>query len=369
MNIDVTGLMAARPPKHYNNCQVSDLDPLSKATIPREIEVILPDEDGSKVLAMWYGFPSLAVNDYVRLRRDTTDTNILIVEGAGGDTSGVPKISELWESDGGAVAWQTDAAGELTGNGTRDIFPQASTNGLNTRFEDLFGSDKPANLTSFQANQFLIDDEPNDQLGFVTNTTVKTDSYNPTSPFSKSNTGTVWFYVENHILKINSLSGTAKLIWSDGTSTLTQFYVWMQFAPRRGTTYGAEIRVFDVASPGAGDEYWALRFVIDTATYPDWPWRLRTFRGTGTTYAIADGTLLGDVPFQPTTMIRYGFRAWDSGGTPRFDADLMDTHGIDGVEIAGFTQANYPNVVKRIEIYTATSFQEMFMDSFNSAGF
>lgn len=88
MNIDITRLMANRPPKHYNNCKVSDMDPLSKGTIPREIEVILPDADGSKVLAMWYGFPSLAVNDYTRLRRDTTDTNVFIIEGTGGDTSG-----------------------------------------------------------------------------------------------------------------------------------------------------------------------------------------------------------------------------------------------------------------------------------------
>lgn len=89
MNIDMARLMAVRPPKHFNNCLVSDMDPLSKGTIPREIEVVLPNADGSKVLAMWHGQPTIVLNDYVRVRRDGTDTNIFVIEGAGGSTGAV----------------------------------------------------------------------------------------------------------------------------------------------------------------------------------------------------------------------------------------------------------------------------------------
>lgn len=94
-SIDITRLWASRPPKHYNNLKVTDLDPLSKSTIPREIEVQLPDPDGSKVLAIWHGSPPIQVDDYVRCRRDTTDTNVLIVEGAGGATSDVKVLNKL----------------------------------------------------------------------------------------------------------------------------------------------------------------------------------------------------------------------------------------------------------------------------------
>lgn len=87
LKLDTTELYANRPPKHFNNMKVLDLDPLSKAAFPREIEVLAPDGDGARQLAMWHGFPELAVNDFVRCRRDTSDTNILIIEGAGGGTS------------------------------------------------------------------------------------------------------------------------------------------------------------------------------------------------------------------------------------------------------------------------------------------
>lgn len=131
MKLDTTRLMAVRPPKHYNNCKVSDLDPLSRSAVPREIEVVLPDADGSKVLAMWYGSPVLAVDDYVRIRRDTTDTNIYVVEGFGGGSgAGLDdvQVSKLYESDGGGPAWEVDADGDLSGDG--DILPGGDTAGL-----------------------------------------------------------------------------------------------------------------------------------------------------------------------------------------------------------------------------------------------
>ena len=85
--IDTTKLYGVRPVKVFNNCKVTDLDPLSTAVLPRLIAVQMPDADGATMHAMWSGFPNLAVNDYVRCIRDTGDTNILYVLGTGGATA------------------------------------------------------------------------------------------------------------------------------------------------------------------------------------------------------------------------------------------------------------------------------------------
>lgn len=88
LNLDITELFSrGRPPRHFSNYQVRDLDPLSNApTLPREIELTAIDGDGARVLAIWSGSPALAVNDYVRVRRDKT-ASVLIVEDTGGATS------------------------------------------------------------------------------------------------------------------------------------------------------------------------------------------------------------------------------------------------------------------------------------------
>lgn len=123
LNLDTTKLMANRPPKALNNLEVTDLDPLGagSTTWPRAIEVQTPHADGAKLLAMWTGFPALSVGDFVVCWRDSTDTSLLRVAGSGGNTSQQIKVSELWESDGGAVAAQTDASGNVTVNGTRTL--------------------------------------------------------------------------------------------------------------------------------------------------------------------------------------------------------------------------------------------------------
>lgn len=90
LKIPAEKLNAIRPPRHYNNLQITDLDPLSagSTTYPRLIEVRKPDSDGALVYAEWHGWPAgLQVNDYVRCRQDGTDTEILIVEGWGASSS------------------------------------------------------------------------------------------------------------------------------------------------------------------------------------------------------------------------------------------------------------------------------------------
>ena len=86
LNLDLTGLQANKPPKHITNCIVTQLDPLNVGltVLPRLIEIRLPGFDGAPANAMWYGIPAtLSVGDSVRVRRDSSDTQVLTVEGSG----------------------------------------------------------------------------------------------------------------------------------------------------------------------------------------------------------------------------------------------------------------------------------------------
>lgn len=209
----------------------------------------------------------------------------------------------------------------------------------------------------------VISDNPaSNQLGFLTNTTSSADSYTPPSPFTKSNSGTIYFYVTGSRLMINSLTGQAKLIWADAAATKTLWHVWAQFAPRAGVPYGGEIRVYDTATPNGASNYWALRFVLDTVMFPQWPWRVRAVRGTGVTYAISDGTQLTDFPHNPLEIALYELRAY-SAGSSRFDAKIRSVSGSVLAEIIGNITAGWPTVVRRLEIYVATSYQQAAIDA------
>jgi hypothetical protein len=90
LKVNLNRLLSNKPPKHFNNFIVMNLDPLAAGNVlPREIEVRAPDADGARMLAVWTGFPALTVGDVVRVRRDTTDTQILVIEGTGGNTATV----------------------------------------------------------------------------------------------------------------------------------------------------------------------------------------------------------------------------------------------------------------------------------------
>ena len=119
--LDLTADELPTPAVATNNMEVLDLDPLSRgAVFPREISVKGTGADGALMYATWSGFPAgLQVGDFVICWNDGNDT-ILRVAGAGGSTSAIPalddvSVSKLWESDGGAVAWSTDASGNLSG--------------------------------------------------------------------------------------------------------------------------------------------------------------------------------------------------------------------------------------------------------------
>ena len=111
--IDVSGLSQAAAVKvtPHDNCIVLDL---GTGAFPRDIEVRLPDDDGARQIALWDGSLNLAINDEV-LCHEYAGLSAWRVLSMGGDESGAGKVrvSEVWESDFGAVALETNATGDV----------------------------------------------------------------------------------------------------------------------------------------------------------------------------------------------------------------------------------------------------------------
>jgi len=242
-----------------------------------------------------------------------------------------------------------------------DVYPQGSTYGLNARFEDIFGDDVPTRLTDFVRSAPLgIADVPgSNQLGFLTDTAAGADSYNPPAPFSKVNPGAVHFYVLNHHLRINSLASTSNLIWN-AAAAQNWCDLYIQFATRRGVAYGGEIRGWDVQAPGAGDEYFAARFLYDAAGYPDWPWRVQLWTGTGTVFAAGDGVFRIDAPWEPTETYFVRFRA--TAG-PRCQLYMGKYHSQSLLHMFDQILANYPVAWNRVQVHVATNYNDVAIDA------
>lgn len=121
LNLDVSKLTqsAAMKATPHDNCIVLDL---GAGAFPRDIEVRLPDDDGARQNALWDGSLNLSVNDEV-LCFEYSGISAWRVMGMGGNDSGAGKerVSEIWESDFGAVALETDVSGNVTVNGTRTL--------------------------------------------------------------------------------------------------------------------------------------------------------------------------------------------------------------------------------------------------------
>ena len=109
LNLDVSKLTqsAAAKATPHDNCVVLDL---GAGSFPRDIEVRLPDDDGARQNALWDGSLNLSVNDEV-LCFEYSGLSAWRVMGMGGNDGGAGKVrvSEVWESDFGAVALQSDA--------------------------------------------------------------------------------------------------------------------------------------------------------------------------------------------------------------------------------------------------------------------
>jgi len=120
-NFDVSKLTqaAAANAKPHDNLVVLDL---GTGAFPRDIEVRLPDDDGARQNALWDGSLNLSVNDEV-LCFEYSGLSAWRVMGMGGNEGGEGKVrvSEVWESDFGDVALETDASGNVTINGSRTL--------------------------------------------------------------------------------------------------------------------------------------------------------------------------------------------------------------------------------------------------------
>jgi hypothetical protein len=120
-NFDISKLTQAAAMKAtpHDNCIVLDL---GTGAFPRDIEVRLPDDDGARQNALWDGSLNLDVNDEV-LCFEYSGISAWRIMGMGGNDGGAGKVrvSEVWESDFGAVALETDTSGNVTINGTRTL--------------------------------------------------------------------------------------------------------------------------------------------------------------------------------------------------------------------------------------------------------
>ena len=102
---------AARRVTPHDNCIVTEL---SSGAFPRYIKVQLPDDDGPQQVALWDGSLDLEVNDEVYCHEYAEIPQWRIMAMGGNDSgAGKVRVSKVWESDFGAVALQSDAAGNI----------------------------------------------------------------------------------------------------------------------------------------------------------------------------------------------------------------------------------------------------------------
>lgn len=117
VDLDFTKLKI--PAKIHDNLTVTDI---SSGAFPRYIEVRMPGADGALRTAIWDGSLNLAVDDVIICHEYPGSAVLRVVSVGGGDSgTGRVRVSDVWESDFGAVALAADADGNLTLNGTRTL--------------------------------------------------------------------------------------------------------------------------------------------------------------------------------------------------------------------------------------------------------
>ena len=279
--------------------------------------------------------------------------------------SGLDKaaVSKLWESDSGAVAWQTDTAGELSGNGTRDIFPQASVNGLNARFERLFGDDVPANAYLFTRRTFVVNNVGSNIIGFEDN---QSSPYSPpTGNFTITTPSNSFSPSSSHFLQLrNDTAGNpVYLQWTNSTAK-NLFSGVMAVSPLVvGTdTLVAEWRFWAVQSPGANDRWWAIRWVYYGSTKTQFPLQVSAWysaaAGDGLTFAATTGTKFGEGPFYPGLVhsVSVNIVATTTAFFNVYTAEGFGSFATSGVV------ASMPSSVKTARLMTFQQYNSQYLD-------
>lgn len=206
-----------------------------------------------------------------------------------------------------------------------------------------------------------VDDPADNVLGFETDTNAG-DTYTPASPFSKDNSGSVNFLARDHCLLMDTLTGTyAKLVWSSSEGKIT-INLFAAFTVRAGTSYGGEVRLWGVQSPGASDTYWALRFVNDNVSYPDWPWRVKLISGTGVTFSLTDGTEVKNLPFNPVSLLNYQVRLYSSGSRITFRI-FDNTSNVFSPAFIDYVDAAIPGSLKKLCVHIPENYQRCIIDA------
>ncbi len=184
-------------------------------------------------------------------------------------------------------SWWYDASG--------DVHLAASTNGLNTRFENLFGDDVPAATYKFTQRTFLVDSGA-DQLGFETSQanpySLAGTNFTLSAPASnynfRSNFSTHWL-----LFTCTDATTPLYLTWSGTAKNYYRGLVWFGSPPAVSDQYLFELRLWDTTTPGAGSAYYGWRIDWLGSTYPQYPLRFQGVRGTGVTFPDGGRTNLG----------------------------------------------------------------------------
>lgn len=265
------------------------------------------------------------------------------------NTNGVRLTNNLVYSIGTLNGNRATGTGGADTRISGDVFPQGSANGLNARFERLFGDDKPANSYKFTGRLFTGNDFVSHRAGFEDSQLSPYSFGGSPGGFSVSvptGTSAESASYRHHLLMRNqSTANDIYLQWTDSTAK-TSLKVIMAADHQRYTTdtYIGEIRLWDVQSPGAGDNYYALRFQWKPVSFPSFPLRVEMWYGTGVTFGAANGTLLGvSVPFYDGLMSVIQLSL--SGGGTFFAAVKPAEPTILGNENA-FANVGYPSNFK-----------------------
>jgi hypothetical protein len=208
--------------------------------------------------------------------------------------------------------------------------------------DKLVPSDFPGHTAHFedsQADPYSFGGSPG---GFTVNspstTEVKSDS------------------VRHHleIAQAGYASDNAYVQWSDATG-VNDFYIAMAVKGKSvaSATYVAEIRWWGVASPGASDKYYGLRFRTP-GTGVHVSLESSFVYGTGVTFSLADGTVGVWFAHEAGELDLYRCRAFatTTGQAILYSLDLAK---IVSKWDRGANPATYPEIIKCIRVLTATS--------------
>lgn len=305
-------------------------------------------------------------------KRVRVNPNTLLLEsstdGVTWNSLDLARVSKLRESDDGADAWQTDAAGNLLGNGTRDIYPASKTQGLNTRFERLFGADVPANSYGYTFRGFRTNDFPNHIAGFEDSQASpysfggSPGGFSTTAPANTS----VASSDRAHWLKIrnDTSASPAYVQWSDATGKNNCFPIAI-ISPLSMATdvLVAEWRFWDTTSPVANSRWWALRFNWLGTTMPQFPLRAGLWYsaavGDGLTFTPTTGTLVQlQSPISPGQV--YSCYMIMAAGPSCF-ANMRVAEGLDAFNISA-TTASMPAIIRCARFMTFQSYQAQWLD-------